>query len=543
MLQNNILIKSDLMRELFLIIFASFFFITQFMCGQDTKLTIEVAGYGTVASDSLQPLWNYANQWGEFDPMTKAEGVFTGKVYYHFLDKKNVSLRAGVSGVLKTNVDNSFVQEAFLRGKFWWFDLSAGMEAYSPVAYNDELSSGMFLISSNARPVPKITAGIYEYLPLGFTENWVEIRGAMSQGFLGDRGPKGNSDVLLHEKWAYVRLGNVKFKPYAGLVHSALFGGTRPNGTKIPIDFWATFRAKGSAKIGGGEETNAAGAHMGLWDFGMYFPIKEWQGHFYFQKPFADGSGMHILDFRNKDYYIGLYLSREGKRTVSAISFEYIKTSWQCGLGTPDPYDPDERHIVFPGDVKDVDAYMLDRFGKETDGWTDKELTEFLEDEWNYGYEFGGRDDYMNNGMYYAGWTHHSMSMGTPLYHTASQVNLYAPDWAFRNRVIFINNRVNGFHIGLEGWFNEQLFYRFKGTFTNNQGSYGKEYHGRYSWEKTDNYFYTGGKNQFYTNIEVNWKIEENLPLTIIGNIGYDFGELYHSFGGRLGIVYKISPL
>jgi hypothetical protein len=213
--------------------------------------------------------------------------VLTGKVYYHFIDKKNISMRAGVAGVAKTDFSESFIQEAFLRMKFWWFDVSGGMEAYSPVAYDDKLTSGMFLVSSNARPVPRVTAGIFEYLPLGFTKKWVEIRGGMSQGFLlDDRGAKGNTNVLLHEKWAYLRLGNVKLKPYAGIVHSALFGGTRPNGEKIPIDFLATFLGSASKDLG---ETNATGAHMGLWDFGLYFPVKSWAAHLYYQKPYADG--------------------------------------------------------------------------------------------------------------------------------------------------------------------------------------------------------------------------------------------------------------
>jgi len=529
------------MRKLFLILIVILFPAKQSVYGQEEKLTIEIAGYGIAATDSMQPLWNYANQWGTFSPLTKGEGVFAGKVYYNFLEKKNISLQVGVAGVAKTDLNDSFIQEAFLRMKFWWFDVSTGLEAYSAVAYNDELSSGMFLISSNARPVPRVTIGIYDYLPLGFTKNWVEIRGAISQGFLGDdRGSKGNSDVLLHEKWAYVRLGNLRWKPYAGLVHSALFGGTKPNGDKIPIDFWATFKGGASERLG---ETNATGAHMGLWDFGLYFPAEKWQGHLYFQKPFADNSGMRLRRFRNKDYYLGVSVKSNRHNSISRISVEYFKSTWQSGPGTPDPYDPDEGHIVFPGDVEDVDSYMLERFGIETEDWSTKDLSEFLMDEWNYGYEFGGRDDYLNNGQYYAGWTHHGLSMGIPLYHTAEQVRHYAKDWNFQDRMVFINNRVNAFHIGVEGWVNDQLFYRFKGTYTNNKGSYGEEFYGRYSWDSTPDYFFEGSKNQFYTGIEVNWQIKNDWPVKIIGVLGYDFGELYYSFGGRLGVVYNISPL
>lgn len=519
-------------------------FIVSVSSAQTDKLTIEVTGYGGGATDSLQPLWNWADQWGIFTPMTRGEGVFTGKVYYHFIDRKNVSMKAGVAGALKTDWGESFVQEAFLRMKFWWFDVSGGMEAYSPVAYDDNLASGIFLISSNARPVPKVIVGIFDYLPLGFTKKWVEIRGAMTQGFLwDDRGLKGNSDVLLHEKWAYVRLGNLKWKPYAGLVHSALFGGTKPNGEKIPIDFWATFTASGSAKLGGGEETNAAGAHMGLWDFGLYFPLKKWQGQLYYQKPFVDGSGMHLFRFYNKDFFLGILLKNKNKskHIITGISMELIKTSWGCGPGTMDPYDPEENHIVFIGDIDDVDAYMLERFGIETNNWDHHDLKEFLKVEWNHGHNFGGRDPYLNNGMYYAGWSYDGLSMGTPLFHSSKQFQKYAKGWYNRDGTYFVNNRIKGFNIGVEGWFIKNLYYRFKGTFTNNHGSYIEQYSGGHSWEEQSNYYFAESKNQFYTGLELTWQPKKELPLTLVSVLGYDFGELYHTFGGRIGIKYRIA--
>jgi hypothetical protein len=532
------------MKSYYIIVIVLFFSFA--VNAQQDKLTIEVSAYGGGATDSLQPLWNYANQWGTFSPLTKGEGVLSGKVYFHFLDKKNISMRAGVAGVAKTDFSESFIQEAFLRMKFWWFDVSGGMEAYSPVSYNDKLTSGMFLVSSNARPVPRVTAGIFEYLPLGFTKNWVEIRGGMSQGFLlDDRGAKGNTNVLLHEKWAYLRLGNVKLKPYAGIVHSALFGGTRPNGEKIPIDFLATFLGSASKDLG---ETNATGAHMGLWDFGLYFPVKSWAAHLYYQKPFADGSGMGILHFRNKDFYLGVIVKNERKELFSGISLEYIKTSWQTGPGTPDPLYPadydghKQGEIIWFDDINDdLDDFMHEVFGEPETGWTESEVKKYLEVNLNKGFKFGGRDDYMNNGQYYAGWTNHGMSMGIPLFHTADQTRLYAKGWNLQDRMYFINNRINGFHVGIEGWLRDNVFYRVKGTYTNNRGSYGEQYYGRYSWEETPGYFFSDSKNQFYTGMELNWQLKRDLPLTLTANLGLDFGELYNSFGGRMGVVYRWS--
>ncbi|TAJ14895.1 hypothetical protein DMA11_04000 [Marinilabiliaceae bacterium JC017] len=530
------------MKKLFLFI-SIYFCITSYVHSQTDSINIKLATFGVVADSDLQPLWNYSNQWGLFDAYEKSEGLLYGKGTYQIFKKRNFNLEMGVAGVVKNDLSKSFLHEGYLKGNAWWIDFSMGIEAYSSLSYNSHLSSGAFISGMNARPVPKISMGIFNYLPLGFTNNWVEIKGGISQGWLlDDRGVKGNTDVLLHEKIAYMRLGNTKIKPYAGLQHSALFGGTKPNGKDIPIDFWATFLASGSAKIGGGEETNAAGAHMGLWDFGAYFNMLDWQGRFYWQKPFADGSGMFLNWGYNKDHIIGIDLKTDKKQLVNGISLEWIKTDWQSGAGIPDPLYPEghpkEGQIIWLDEIDDYDAFMCDVFGEETTGWGETEVKRYLEDEMNHGNNYGGRDDYMNNGIYYGGWTHHGQSMGTPLFHTADMVRLYAPDWKFKDGVVFINNRVKGVHVGLEGWINQRLSYRCKLTATWNYGSYGEEYHGRYSWEKTENYYFESVKKETYSMVELKWKPFKNRDVSLSGTLAMDFGDLYNSVGGKLGICY-----
>lgn len=530
-----------------------YFYCISISFAQSDSITFNVSTFGQAANDELQPLWMHANEWGKYPQYDQSSLLLYAGAKYSIVDKAQFSLSTGIGGILNADIGESFMHEFYLRGKAWFFDFSFGMQAYSPTVYNDQLSSGLFITNSNARPVPRINIGIHDYLPLGFTNNWVEVRGGISQGWLNDdRGSKSNSanDVLLHEKFAYIRLGNVKVQPYAGLIHSALFGGTRANGDKIPIDFWATFTASGSAKLGGGEETNAAGAHMGLWDFGFYFPLKEWTGHFYYQKPFADGSGMKLYNGHNKDHIMGVLIQREGKKSITGFSLEWIKTDWQSGKGIPDPLYPvdyqDKRkgQIIWMRDIEDdYDGFMSEVLGQSppAGGWTEELVKQQMETELNEGYAFGGRDDYMNNGMYYSGWTYHGASMGTPLYHTASTVQQYALDWAFENRVAFINNRVKGFHMGIDGWMTDDLNYRLKGTFTNNYGSYGEEYLGRSSWEKSDNYYFEEKKTQYYLFGEVQWQLPSLNNFSISCSVGCDFGDLYQSVSGRLGVIYKPS--
>ncbi len=508
------------------------------------KAQLDISLNGIVSSHDVRPMWLVSNEWGQYQQFGSAESMVSAGASYQLLKNDNFSILGGLRANYSTDLQKGTLQELFIRGKAWFIDYSLGKEQYSPLLYNDRLTSGQFLMSSNARPIPRITVGFFDYLPLGFTKNWLEIKGGMSQGWLqDDRIQKSNAanDLLLHEKFAYVRLGNTKIQPYAGLVHSALYGGTRPNGTEIPIDFWATFTASGSAKLGGGEETNAAGAHMGMWDFGFNWSHQQVDVHFYLQKPFADGSGLYINHGQNKDYILGLTIYPKDLPWLKGLSLETMRTDYQSGEGIPDPLYPEgyeKQGIIWLDEIDDYDQFMYDVFGQETSGWGKDEVKNYLIENENYGHQYGGRDDYMNNISYYNGWTYYGMNMGTSLYHTASKVKKYAESWEEFNQAYYYNNRVNGFHIGAEGCITKQLTYRVKLTYTVNKGSYGEKYRGRSSWEKTEPYFFTESKKQLYSMLEINWQlpIEKNLMLS--GLVGVDSGELYNSSGCRFSLIY-----
>ena len=526
-------------KTLSIVILILIFQVCEVFAQQNLRLNAETDI--SLYNGELKPMWMHSNHWGIQSPSDKNSILIHLNGSYQFIKNEHFKLSGGLGGVIKSGNSDTFLHECFLRGKLYVIDFSIGKEAYSPIIYDDELTTGSFLWSSNARPIPRISVGIFEYLPLQFVNNRIEIKGGISQGWLNDdRGILGNSDVLLHEKFAYVRIGNLKVKPYGGLVHSALFGGTRPGGEKILVDFWATFFGKGSAKLGGGEETNVAGAHMGLFDFGADFNIRDYQGHFYLQKPFADGSGMRIDKEFFKDRIVGVVFKSTEKKKINAFSIEYLKTDWQSGPGTPDPYDPDNNSIVFVYDINDVEAYMQDRFlDVDANGWTNDDLSKFLSEQWNEGYRFGGRDDYMNNGMYYAGWTYQKQNMGTPLFYTNYQFEQISTDWRSRKRNLFVNNRIIGFNIGVSGYIGE-FQYRLKYTYTKNLGAYGEEYKGRYSWVKTDNYYFDQVKSQSYTYLKINKQLRNLYNINLYANIACDFGDIYNSYGFGLGIIWNL---
>lgn len=531
-------------KILWIIIFS--FGICHAKYGQNKKYNLDASMFFLHSSDELKPLWLTANEWGVFSKYGQSEGLFNLGVNYQLVKNDFLSLKAGLRGVFNADVGESFLQEAYLNGNLWFVDFSIGKEQFSPVMYDDGLTSGLYLMNSNASPVPRVTIGVFEYMPLDFVNNWIEIKGGVSQGWLNDdRGTKANSaeNILLHEKFAYMRLGNTKVRPYAGLIHSALFGGSRPDGTNIPVDFLATFKGDASVKLG---ETNATGAHMGLWDFGFSWNADFGKLNFYFQKPFADASGMKLWNRYDKDYIVGILIYPQKIKWLKGISVEVIKTDHQSGYGIPDPIYPTDYNdhkkgeIIWMDDIEDdFDSFMFEVFGEIQTGWTEDEVIRYLEVELDEGHKYGGRDDYMNNGEYYAGWTYHGVAMGTPLYHTASTVRKYAAPWNETDRVFFYNNRVNGIHLGGEGIISDQVSFRLKGTFTINKGTYGEEFTNRYSWDREDNYYFADSKNQMYTMAELRWDIKQLNGVKVKGVLAYDFGQLYNSVGGRVGITYS----
>lgn len=506
---------------------------------QTAGLQIEASTSALLSSDEIRPLWLVANQWGRQAQFGQSGATAYGKAAWQGSPLAHLSLQAGVAG-LYHNGEKGYLHEAYVAGRYRFIDFSAGKMAFLPNTINDSLTTGMYLGSSNAMPIPRLWLGIFDYTPLPFTNGWVEVRGAASHGWLDDdRTERGHQNVLLHEKFAYIRLGKTKVQPYVGLVHSALYGGEG-----IPADFWATFFGSGSEEVGGGEATNAAGAHMGLWHTGVTFSWGEWSNQVYFQMPFADGSGMHVNWGRNKDFITGWVLQRPGKQLFSSLAIELMRTDYQSGAGVPDPYDPVRQEIVWRGEIGDVHDFVAQRLPDMVDqaaNWSEDDLFRYLRDRWNEGNFFGGRDDNMNNGMYYAGWTWQGMSFGTPMYHTADMAARFAPQWRLNNSVYFINTRVRAINLAASGWLMPQLRYRAKFTASRNYGAYGEEFLNRYSWVRTDGYYFEEAKNQFYNLVELEWMPARFAHWHLTTSLGYDAGDLYNAFGGVVTLAWRLN--
>ncbi len=512
------------------------------MYAQEDTISYKTRLYFLTSSQSFQPHWQVSNKYGIFDrnKQTEAIGLFGLSYQKHFWRKFKIETEVEFN--LRSEISTSYFQQLFLNVFYGSFQLKIGKEAYTLGQYSEELSSGSLFVSNNARPIPRIGAGFYDYTPVPFIGKYVSFKGAINFGILNDDRSEfnGNDKPYYHEKFLYLKSNTLPVNLYAGLNHSALFGGTRPDGTEIPIDFWATFFGMSSGKVGGGEEINVAGAHFGVYDFGFTWQIKQSDFRIYYQMPFADDGGMKF--FGNEDQQIGLLVNLKRKGLISNINYEFIKTIWQGDWGVPDAVFDGE--IVDLLKVEDPDAFMLEYFDTVTVGFTNHQLKKYCEENLNYGYKYNGRDDLYNNYLYSRGQSYYFYAIGPSL--ILSKNDLKGINSNFDNRYdqYFVSNRIISHHLAFDGFFSSDLSYRVKLTYSRNYGSHAGPNKGRYNWASReepqfyDSYYFKDGLKQAYTFFELNYTPFKDKGAKFTSSIGYDFGEMYHNFGVLFGFHY-----
>ncbi len=511
------------------------------MQAQSDSLSFHTDLYFLAATQDFQPHWQVSNRYGIFDKDDKAEVVGLAGVAYQFDFGKRWKAESELEINLKSDISSSYLQQAYFNLYYGKLQLKIGKEAYTIGQYSDDLSSGSLFVSNNARPMPRIGIGFYDYTRAPFIGKYVEFKGAMNFGILDDDRSEynGTDHPLYHEKFFYLRSTTLPVNVHLGINHSAQFGGTQYNGTKIETDFMATFFGKSSGKIGGGESTNVAGAHFGIYDIGLNWKINDHGFTMYFQKPFSDGSGMKL---GSKDKSVGLLIESNEKGLISSILYEYINTIHQSGNGTPDPILDEE--LIFTDQIDDLDKFMLENFDTVTVGITKEAFSTFLMDELNYGNRFGGRDDHYNNYLYPRGQSYHKNAIGSSLFLSQDDMKVINDDFDGQYDRYFVSNRVEAHHLAFEGYLGKHFSYRAKLTYTKNRGSYAGANQGRYNWASIENpeyynsYYFKEVLKQGYTFLEVNYTIPKWKGMSISSSIAYDFGEMYHNFGILFGFHY-----
>ena len=490
----------------------SFFFIVLFvmsfaLCQSQDRDSLSVTARSgvIVKSQDFNPFYLVHNRLGMVrdhqDFFFQADLMYENKISRNWRFETGFGLR------------NTLVYQGY--GKITWKKWNLYFGRYSRVLggiEGNDLSTGSFAVSQNATPIPQIGLFIEEFIDVPLTFSYLEFKGGISQGIFEKE--RHISQALLHRKYVSFRLNfdkEIGFKLSGSLIHIAQYGGKTPFGEVLPSsfsDFFTVFKGAGlpSGVLQGGE-TNGLGNHFGITEYTAEKRLGDYILTINAQKPFEDSGGMNYTPV--KDLLVGVRLDIPRSK-LKAVYLEFLQTLWQSGPGIPDRTD------------------------------------EYQTNEDNFGFKFGGRDDFYNNYLYQTGLTYKRRVIGNPLYLTYSwALNFLSVFPNYENQVI--SNRVRSFHLGANMDLTPEFSAKMLMTITENYGTYAGLYEGRFAWngiqsDPSFDYVFLDGKNQIYSLLELNYSSSLfSYPVQFKGLFALDSGEFYKNFGMELAICYMLN--
>jgi hypothetical protein len=465
----------------------------------NTKYQLETGTH--LSTSGITPFWLRSNQYG-IVPLQAQFLTFRGSAHKEYDSTKNnrqklkkFGIGYGFWGVANVNKQNYLLllPEAYLKVRYGAFEFYGGRKREVIGLVDTTLSSGSYIWSGNALPMPKLQISIPNYTSI-IGHGLISIKGAFAHGWF-DNGLVKNS--YLHQKWIYGRLGkpNWKIKFYGGFNHQVQWGGypikpyIETATGKLIDNFGNDFKTyikvvtgvslnaneKGADLTGVplNEAWNRAGNHLGSVDIGTEVNLKRYDLFFYRQSVYEDGSLFFLNNI--EDGLIGISIKRKKKKVgITKVCFEYLNITRQGGSTGGENTIPQLR----------------------------------------------GRDNYFNNTTYANGWNYNGLIIGTPLITPLNQINNSLIDKSVFTNVpnsYIVNNRVQGYSLLFIGKF-QKIDFSTKLLWTHNLGIYGAPLLA----------------NQFSFLQQFNYQLHN---YTFINSFAIDSGKLYlNNLGCYIGI-------
>lgn len=348
------------------------------------------------------------------------------------------------------------LHQLYMDLNYRWLGMSVGMkERWGD--RNRYLSSGALTWSGNSKPVPEVRVGIPEYVRVPILGNWFSIKGHLGYGRLTDDKWRSSHDndldyvdgVLFHSKSAFVRFGDQSRFPLQvtlGLEMNNMFGGVRHQGgadKSLPSDvnaYWTVLFPFHHVE----EQGNEDGDNLGSWHLNFDYKLNDWHIGAYYEHFYEDHSSMLGIEYKN---------DMEGKKDFIFFGF---RRNWFDGLFGIELNAPDNfkyfRNAVFEFmNTRGLCGPICHSASCNTDGMYVIE-------------EVDGRDGMYNHGIY-SSYSHWGYAMGNPV--------LISPAYNKEGDNRFRSNRVQMFHLGVDGGITDDIDYRVLATTTLHWGCYG----------------------------------------------------------------------
>lgn len=355
----------------------------------------------------------------------------------------------GLNTVINIGKSNQILfPEVYMKVRYGAFEFYSGRRREIFGLVDTVLTSGSYIWSGNALPVPKIQVSVPHFTSI-IGHGILSIKGGYAHGWFGNQGDVKN--YYLHQKWLYGRIGkpNWKIKFYGGFNHQVQWGGypikpyTEKQTGRLVTNYGNDFKTylnvvtgvslitKGGLTLDGvplNEAWNRSGNHLGTVDIATQINLKSVNLLIYRQSIYEDGSLFYLNNINDGLFGFSL-VRRNVQKGITKVCIEYLNTTSQGGK-------PEEQNDNIP--------------------------------------QLRGNDNYFNNGIYTNGWTYKNNILGTPLMTPLSQiknvlVNKY--DFSEAPNSSIVNNRLYAYNISLSGKMLKMNFIT-KFIWSNNLGVY-----------------------------------------------------------------------
>jgi hypothetical protein len=357
----------------------------------------------TASSGFFAPFWMQSQHFGTI-PQHAYSNMLRASVEKRMSKDTPLDFAYGIDGIVNTSNSapiHAWIHQFYLQARWLIFDLTLGAKEYDQLLTDRYLSSGALIFSPNARPMPRITAGIENFTSVPLTNNQVQFRGGLTHAWFSDN--TYVPDIWMHHKYLHLRFGaRLPVRIQVGLDHMAQWGGQLPDYPPQQFNY-TTFKSIFFAKAGGDahsvfEQYNSLGNHIVSEHIRLEADIDGFTTHLYWQNILEDGP-IRVAPWKlmnRKDGMWGISIENNRLPAIQKIVYEFVNTTDQSG------YTHDKDGIVY-----------------------------------------GGKDSYLTNGTYMNDWAFHLRTIGTPLILSP----VFNTDGSFRIK----HHHLRAHHIGIQG--------------------------------------------------------------------------------------------
>lgn len=472
-----------------------------------TTVRVEVGGYGV--SGAQMPFWLRSNQWGAV-PLTGSAGTIRAGIWgdhngsapdssaRHGDARPKFGWNYGLDVVANSGLNGKvLLPEAYAGIRFGRFELFAGRRRQIIGLCDTLLTSGSYIWSGNALPIPKIQFGTIGYVPI--FKGLLAVNAIFNHGWFANRDESGRELIVrnsyLHQKTLYIRLGKPSwaFRLYGGVNHQVQWGGYAPslptglaNKGYLPSSLRAyqyvvTAQAYPDFTIDPNLSTidvdNRVGNHLGSIDVGADVNIGAFNLLVYRQSLVETGSIFYLTSI------------------VDGLNGIRLRNNQ-------------------PGDgFLTLDNVLVELFYSKSQGGPEFVINDPKR---------RGKVNYFNHGQYQDGWIYEDHTIGTPFLTPQTDVRP-----SLRTGRAIVNNRVALWHAGLSGRLAQRAQWQMKLSYSQNLGTYDAPY--------------PASTNQFSGILSAS----SPLTLPVLGDcdvsasVAYDQGNLFYNSTGVFASLRK----